>query len=305
MAQRYNIPVKKITLYPIGGAAQIEEIPENPSIEAKIALIGPFVSIIIGVISLAIHFAYPLTFPTLPLFVWSGALFLDVGLLNLVLAAFNLLPAFPMDGGRALRAGITYLRKDFVKATENAALIGRMFALVMVFLGLVGNFWLSVIGFFIYLGASQEVQFARISSILKPIRVGEVMLAREKALTVHPDLPLSQALDLMYQAQVQDLIICTEMELLGVITWDELLKVPQAIRAVTRVGDLQIKPLSITTDKSVLDAYKVMIKEKTRLIPVIHAEAPCNVMGVITNQSIAYSLGLNRNIDNQRFHTPR
>ena len=117
MAQRYNIPVRKIVLYPIGGAAQIEDIPESPGIEARIALIGPITSILIGLLTLSLHFVLPISFPTIPLFVWTGFVFFDVGILNIILAFFNLIPAFPMDGGRTLRAFLTYLRKDLVVAT--------------------------------------------------------------------------------------------------------------------------------------------------------------------------------------------
>lgn len=294
MAQHYNIPVRKIILYPIGGVAQIEDIPEIPRVEARIALIGPFTSIIIGLLALGIHFIYPLSFSTIPLFVWTGFVFFDVGVLNLVLAGFNLIPAFPMDGGRVLRAFLTYFRKDFVLATENAATIGRFFALLMIFSGFLGNFWLTVIGVFIYLGASQEVYTARISSILKPLRVGDVMLDRENVLTVSPNMQLSQALDLMFQAQVKDLVICTENSLLGVVTWDQLLKIPPEARQITRVGDLHIKPLSIMSENSAFDAYKIMMKERTRLIPVVSTEAPCNLLGIITNHSIAYSLEIGR-----------
>ncbi|MHA1944857.1 MAG: site-2 protease family protein [Candidatus Hodarchaeales archaeon] len=297
VAQRNNIPVKKITLYPIGGAAQIEEIPENPRTEVLIALAGPFISIIIGILSLGIHLVYPIVYPTLSVFIWTGALFFDVGMVNILLAIFNLLPIFPMDGGRALRAGLSYIRKDFVKATENAAVLGRFFALIMIFLGFIGNFWLTIIGLFIYIGATQEARFTRIASILKPIQVQDVMLDRDRALTMHPDVTVSQAFNMMYQAQVQDIIVCTEYQLLGVITWDEMLKVPSPLRAVTRIGDLNVKSVSIMHDNSVLDAYKVMIKEKTHLIPVVDMDAPCNIMGVITNQSIAYSLRVHSNFN--------
>ncbi|MFX0084390.1 MAG: site-2 protease family protein [Candidatus Hodarchaeota archaeon] len=290
MAQRYNIPVKKIVLYPIGGAAQIEEIPESPVIEARVALIGPLTSIFIGLLVLSLHFVFPFRFPTIPLFVWTGFVFFDVGVLNIILAIFNLIPAFPMDGGRALRAFLTYLRKDLVVATENAAAVGRFFAFLMVLIGFFVNFWFAVIGVFIYIGGTQELYSTRISSILKPIRVRDVMLGRDSVLTVSPNMQLSQALDLMYQAQVQDIIVCTENRFLGVVTWNELLKVPPEERLITRLGDLHINPLSILPENSVLDAYKVMIKEQTRLIPVIDNEVPCNIMGVITNQLIAYNL---------------
>jgi Zn-dependent protease len=207
VAQRNNIPVKKIVLYPIGGAAQIDEIPEKPGIEARIALAGPLTSLVIGIISLGINLLYPISFPTISIFIWSGTLFFDLGVLNIILAMFNLIPAFPMDGGRILRAILTFIRNNHIKATENAAGIGRGFALLMIFLGIIGNIWLAIIGFFIYFGASQEVRLARISAILKPIQISEVMLDREYALTVPPEMVISEAITLMHRAQVQDLVV--------------------------------------------------------------------------------------------------
>jgi Zn-dependent protease/CBS domain-containing protein len=298
VAQRNGIPVKKILLYPIGGAAQIDDIPEKPDIEVRMALAGPFTSLSIGLISLGINLLYPITFPTLSMFFWSGSLFFDLGVLNLILALFNLIPAFPMDGGRALRAILTYVRKDFVKATENAAGIGRGFALLMIFFGIIGNIWLSIIGFFIYIGASQEVRLAKISAILKPIQISDVMLDREYALTVPPETVLSKAIALMYQAQVRDLVVCTDYDLIGVITWDELLNIPTPLRSITRIGDLKIKPISIKSENTVFDAYKIMLQEKTSLLPVVNPDAPCNLMGVITNQSISYSLGIGKTEEN-------
>ncbi len=294
VAQRNNIPVKKIVLYPIGGAAQIDEIPEKPGIEARIALAGPLTSLVIGIISLGINLLYPISFPTISIFIWSGTLFFDLGVLSIILAMFNLIPAFPMDGGRILRAILTFVRNDYVKATENAAGIGRGFALLMIFFGIMGNIWLAIIGFFIYIGASQEVRLARISAILKPIQISEVMLDREYALTVPPEMVISEAITLMHRAQVQDLVVCTDYDLIGVVSWDDLLKIPPPLRLITRIGDLKINPISIKAENSVFDAYKVMLKEKTRLLPVVNPKAPCNLMGVITNQSISYSLGIDR-----------
>ncbi|MHA2109045.1 MAG: CBS domain-containing protein, partial [Candidatus Hodarchaeales archaeon] len=190
---------------------------------------------------------------------------------------------------------------NHVKATENAAGIGRGFALLMIFLGIMGNIWLAIIGFFIYFGASQEVRLARISAILKPIQISEVMLDREYALTVPPEMVISEAITLMHRAQVQDLVVCTDYDLIGVVSWDDLLKIPPPLRLITRIGDLKIIPISIKAENSVFDAYKVMLKEKTRLLPVVNPKAPCNLMGVITNQSISYSLGIDKTEEKSLF----
>ncbi|UCG00308.1 MAG: site-2 protease family protein [Candidatus Heimdallarchaeota archaeon] len=299
LAKRNNLPVNKIVLYPIGGAAQIEDIPDNPSVELKVAAIGPVSSLVIGVISLLIHFLYPLQMSTTPLFIGTGFIFFDIGSLNLILAIFNLIPAFPMDGGRVLRASLTMWKKDLIEATKTAASIGRFFALIMIVIGFISNLWLIIIGFFIYWGAAQELQGTKLSSLLKPLRVGDFMLPRDSVMTIAPTTPVSQALEMMFHARISDLVVCQKGELLGVITWNDIIKMAPEAQSNAIVADLMVKPLSILPNRSVFDAYKIMAKEKTQLIPVIDDNAPCNIMGVITSQSIAYGLAIAQNFKNQ------
>ncbi|MFX0124980.1 MAG: CBS domain-containing protein [Candidatus Hodarchaeota archaeon] len=299
LAKRNNLTVNKIVLYPIGGAAQIEDIPDSPLVELKVAAIGPLSSLVIGVISLLIHFLYPLQMSTTPLLIGTGFLFYDIGSLNIILAFFNLIPAFPMDGGRVLRASLALWKKDLVEATTTAASIGRFFAVIMIVIGFIGNLWLIIIGFFIYWGAAQELQATKLTTLLKPLRVGDVMLTMDNVLTIAPTIPLNQALEMMFQARINELVVCQEGELVGVITWNDIVKIAPESRSNAIVADLMVKPLSILPDRSVFDAYKLMTKEKTRLIPVVDDNAPCTIMGVITSQSIAYGLAIAQNFKNQ------
>lgn len=299
LAKRNNLPVNKIVLYPIGGAAQIEDIPDNPSVELRVAAVGPIISLIIGVISLLIHFVYPFQMSTTPLFIGTGFLFYDIGSLNIILAIFNLIPAFPMDGGRMLRASLTMWKKDLIEATKTAASIGRFFAVIMIAIGFISNLWLIIIGFFIYWGAAQELQGTKLTTLLKPLRVGDVMLPMDSVLTIAPTTPLNQALEMMFQARIKDLIVCQEGELLGVVTWNDIIKNAPEAQSNAIVADLMVTPLSILPDRSVFDAYKLMAKEKTQLISVIDNTAPCNIMGVITSQSIAYGLAIAQNFKKQ------
>ncbi|HPJ30072.1 MAG TPA: site-2 protease family protein, partial [Methanothrix sp.] len=151
VAMRYGIKIRSITLYIFGGVASMEDIPRDPGMEARMAVAGPSVSGIIGVGCTLLSFqsalllggGHPLT--TL---LWT------LGLINIVLMVFNLLPAFPMDGGRVLRAWFAS-RMPYVEATRRAANIGKFFAVLMFFLGLFGGgILLVVIAFFIYIAAS-------------------------------------------------------------------------------------------------------------------------------------------------------
>lgn len=292
LAKSNRLTVNKIVLYPIGGAAQIEDIPDDPSIEWKVALIGPVTSLAIGFMSLLLFTIFPFQLPITPSFIGTGFILFDVGILNIVLAIFNLIPAFPMDGGRVLRAFLAIWKKDLIEATQIAVSIGRFFAILILIVGFIGDIWLIIIGLFIYWGANQELEATKLTVGLKPLRVGDVMLSMDGMVTVDPVTPLNEALEVMFRARINDLIVCKEGELLGIITWDDIIRFAPAARYITRVGDLSLKSLSIQPNHSVLDAYKLMVKEKTHLIPVIDDNAPCNIMGVITNQSIAYGLAL-------------
>ena len=156
VARHYKIKVRKIVLYPIGGVSEIEEIPEKPSIEWRMAIAGPLTSFVIGGVLLALDQIFLIKVPSAPLtpsLRTAGRLTLDLAYLNLILGAFNLIPAFPMDGGRVFRAFLAD-RMKFSDATKYAAFIGRLLGIVMVMAGIFYNFWLIIIGVFIYIGAS-------------------------------------------------------------------------------------------------------------------------------------------------------
>ncbi|MFW9904441.1 MAG: site-2 protease family protein [Candidatus Thorarchaeota archaeon] len=299
LAKSNNLSVNKIVLYPIGGAAQIDDIPDDPSVELQVAAIGPLTSLIIGVVFLLIHLIFPLQMTPTPLFIGTGFLFYDIGSLNIILAIFNLIPAFPMDGGRVLRASLTMWKKDLIGATQTAASIGRFFALIMIAIGFLNNLWLVILGFFIYWGAAQELQGTKLTTLLKPIHVGDVMLPMDSVMTIAPTIPINHAFEMMFHNRVHDLIVCQNGKLLGVLTWNEIVKLPPEDRSNAIVADLMAKTVSILPERSVFDAYKLMAKEKVQLIPVIDNNAPCNVMGVITSQSIAYGLAIAQNFKNQ------
>lgn len=153
---RYGGSISEITLYLIGGVSSMKEELHEPSKEAKMAFVGPLSSIIIGIVLLA----FTSLFNPAASFSDGGSLFLMIfilGYINIILGLFNLIPAFPMDGGRILRAFLAQ-RMDFVEATEKAATIGKIFAFLMGLAGLFMSFWLILIAFFIHMGASGEEQ---------------------------------------------------------------------------------------------------------------------------------------------------
>lgn len=153
VAGHYKMKVRKIVLYPIGGVSEIEEIPEKPSIEWRMAIAGPLTSFVIGGVLLGLDqiiiVGTPVTLFS-PTLVTAGSLTLDLARLNLFLGAFNLIPAFPMDGGRVFRAFLAE-RMKFSDATKYASFIGRLFGIFMAVVGILYDFWLIMIGVFIYI----------------------------------------------------------------------------------------------------------------------------------------------------------
>lgn len=169
LAKRRGAEVKSIMLLPFGGVSRIDRMPENWSDEFQIAAAGPASSLLLwaGFSGLAVLFGLPL----LPVKLTSGALVPRLAWTNLLLGLFNLVPAFPLDGGRVLRAALER-RRDPESATHIAAHLGRVLAAAMVVVGLLWNLWIAFIGVFVYLGATQEEQATTIHLRLlgRPVR---------------------------------------------------------------------------------------------------------------------------------------
>jgi len=285
IARRYGIKVRKIVLYPIGGVSEIEEIPENPSIEWRMAVAGPLTSLILGAALVAAYYVVPIPlFPKSTLVLSSGNLLSDLGYLNLLLGAFNLIPAFPMDGGRVFRALLAEKMK-FSDATKYAAYIGRIFGIIMVVLGVLFNFVFILIGVFIYIGASEEAEQTIVSTTLASVRVKDVMQSEFGA--VHPEQTIAEAMEVMFKARYHDALVEKEGVFQGIVTWNEIIKVPQNQRSNLRVEQMPIKNISTYPDEAVFEAYKHMTKEKIDLMPVVDRETPSKVVGVLTSETVA------------------
>lgn len=289
VARHYKIKVRKIILYPIGGVSEIEEVQESPRIEWRVAVAGPLTSFGLGLLLLAAALVLP--GPRPPLYsllslTTTGDIVFDLALMNIVLGAFNLLPAFPMDGGRVLRALLAERRK-FTDATRTAANIGRLLGMLIAFIGIFYDFWLVLIGMFVYMGATEEAQATITSDALAGIRVRDVMYPA--AGVVQPDVKLSDALESMFKARYHDIFVEKDGFLLGVVTWDEVKRFKPEERSLVRLGDLPIKQITFFADESILEAYKILAREKVSLVPVVERDLPSKVVGVVTTESIAYA----------------
>jgi Zn-dependent protease len=291
VARHYKIRVRKIVLYPIGGVSEIEEIPENPRIEWRMAASGPLVSIAIGLVLFVLKQYFSVEFPasifppTYSAYLSvTGSAMLDLAYLNIVLGLFNLVPAFPMDGGRVLRAYLAE-RMNFADATARAASIGKVFGLFMVVFGVLYSFWFALIGIFIYMGASEEAESVVVSNALASVRVNDVMT--EKVISATPRTSLAEAMEMMFKARYHDILIEDDHTYQGVVKWNDILKIKPQDRARQNLGEMRIQKLSTFYDDSVLEAYKIMARERIDLVPVVKKEDPTRVVGVITSEGIA------------------
>jgi Zn-dependent protease/predicted transcriptional regulator len=226
-ARRYGIRTRDITLLPIGGLARLERMPDVPVQELWVALAGPAVNLVIAILLfLGLH-ASGLWQSIDRIGVTTGAFAERVMLANVVLAVFNLLPAFPMDGGRALRA-LLATRMEYTRATQRAALIGQGMAILFGFIGLQGNPILIFIALFVWIGAGQEASMVQMKSALAGIPLRRAMLTDFRALT--PTSTLGDAVDVLLSGSQQDFPVVRNGRVEGMLTRSDLVK------ALTRSG---------------------------------------------------------------------
>ncbi len=216
-ARRYGIQTKDITLLPIGGVARLERMPTDPKQELVVALAGPAVNVVIALFLLPI------------VAVFNVAFFERLFTTNLFLVAFNMIPAFPLDGGRVLRAGLA-LKMDYAKATNTAAAIGQGFAIVFGIIGLFTNPFLILIAVFIWFGAAGESQVTQTQSKLAGVPVERAMMTSFE--TLSPINSLRYVTHLVLAGSQQEFPVVENGRPIGVVTRADLLN------ALTQYGPL-------------------------------------------------------------------
>lgn len=228
-ARRYGIATRDITLLPIGGVARLERMPREPRQELVIALAGPAVNFALAgllFVGLAVtgHVASFADVAALDAGFLNRALVERLIGVNLWLGGFNLIPAFPMDGGRVLRAALAMRSGNYARATELAARIGRVFALLFGVLGLfvVGNPFLVFVALFVWLGAAGEAAAVQTSATLAGVPVRQVMITDVR--TLSPDDPLERAVRLVLDGFQQDFPVVVNGQVVGVLTRAALLR---------------------------------------------------------------------------------
>lgn len=281
VARTKDVKTTDITLMLFGGLANIEEISKEPKNEVKIAASGPLTSLVLGVIFvLAGSYAPDFILEDLRLII------LYTGQLNIFLAIFNLLPAFPSDGGRILRALIAQ-RTSFRRATEIASKVGKAFAWIFGILGFMsGNFLLVFIAFFIYIGASQEHQFSNIKSALSNLKVKDLMTKDVK--TVPVNMSVHRLIEKMFNDKHSGFPVIRYDKVVGIVTMEDAKKIPQNDYKNTPVQTIMNNEIhSVREDDELFEAFKLLFQKDIGRLLVMDED---ELKGIITRSDVMTGL---------------
>lgn len=281
MARRFNVQTRDITLLPIGGVARLERMPKEPRQELLVALAGPAVNVVIAGILYGTVKAGGSISPISSM--WSpGGPFLDrLMWINLVLALFNLLPGFPMDGGRVLRALLGWWM-DYERATDIAAQVGQVTAIMFAVLGFFFNWFLLFIALFVYMGAQSEAHMVHIRSIVKGVPVREAMLRHFTVLSGKDTL--GHAVDHILGGSQQGFPVIEDDQLLGILPRNDLLQSVALHGRDRHVDEVMRRQCETIEDTEPLDRTLDRLQRgDCTMYPVVHDG---QLVGVITTDSI-------------------
>ncbi len=283
-ARRYGIATPRITLLPIGGVAQLERMPEKPSEEIVVALAGPAVNVVIAAL-LIVVFGADLTQVTVAQIENPAPGFLArLALVNVILVLFNLIPAFPMDGGRVLRA-LLATRFPRVRATDIAARVGQVTAFLFGFLGLVGgNPLLIFVAFFVYLAASAEAQATGLQDAARNVHVADAMITSFE--TLGPTSTLNDAAKaLLRTTQHEFPVVDGSGRLRGMLTRSAMAAAIEAHGMNAPVIDAMVRDIpTVRQDAMLSEAVDAMHKSGAPAVAVTGSDD--RLAGYVTTENI-------------------
>ena len=292
MARRYGIKTHDITLLPIGGLARLERMPEKPMQELWIALAGPAVNIAIAALLLVGLSVTQGISPGAGLSMTGGSFVQRLMVINVLLAVFNLLPAFPMDGGRVLRA-LLATRLGRRRATAIAANVGQAMAILLGVLGFFYNPFLVFIAIFVFLGAQGEAGLMEMQSALGKLRVRDAMMTRFRSLS--PKDSLGKAVDELLAGSQQDFPVIEADEAVGVLRRNDLVKALAENRRDALVGDFMCRECdSVEASDSLNLTVESMAKKSCSTLPVMQAG---RVVGLLTLENVSEMIMVNAAMD--------
>ncbi len=302
VARGSGIPAKGIVLLPIGGVTILDEahaVPDPVNAwkrDIRIAAAGPLVNLLIAAVSaFALVTAVPGFSLTARPLLAANALLRSIVWANVYLGLFNLLPAYPMDGGRVLRA-LFSRHMDVVRATQRAVRIGHVFSILMIMVGMLmttrnetrfDGYWLMMLGFFLFAGAQLEERSALFQSVLQSVRLEEVMLT--DFATLSPADTLEDALEKAVHTLQDDFPVVRGSDMVGVVSRQKIL---DALRAegngyvqsvMNRIFDVAAK------QESLASAFRKLSARNLSIIPVVDEQ---RLVGIVTLQNLMHSMAL-------------
>ncbi|MBT8405613.1 MAG: site-2 protease family protein [Gemmatimonadetes bacterium] len=286
-ARRFGIPTRDITLLPIGGVARLEKMPEEPGQEFLVAVAGPAVNVALAAVCAALLFGLGLPLIDESPDLITGNPLRSLLWVNIALAVFNMIPAFPMDGGRVLRA-LLAMRLDYVRATRIAATIGQSLAVAFGFIGLMGNPLLVFIALFVWMGAAGESQVVQVRHALGGVPVRAAMIVDFRRLA--PDETLRDAAGHVLAGFQQDFPVVDRSRLVGLLTRDDLVRGMAAEGPNARVDAVMRTEFETISASDMLEpAYLRLQASGLRSMPVLTAGT---VVGLLTLENLAEFLML-------------
>jgi Zn-dependent protease/CBS domain-containing protein len=279
-AKAFGINTPDITLLPIGGVARLQRMPEEPVQELIIAVAGPMVNV---VIALGLFIAGGSQAFVNASTVEGGGFIAQLMTINILLVLFNLLPAFPMDGGRVLRA-LLATRLSYARATQVAASIGQGFAFVFGLIGLIWNPFLIFIALFVYIGASQEAALAQMKDVSRRFPVSSAMVREFR--TLPENATLQEAVDALLATSQHDFPVVNETgNVAGVLTRHDLIGALRKNDPTLRVGDVMRRDIpTVTTGTRFEDAFRIMQECNCPAVPVI--DSMKRLVGLLTPENV-------------------
>ena len=269
-AKKFNCPTKQIILLPIGGMAQMKKIPEKPQEEFLVAIAGPIVSFMIAAF---LYFVLHLT-QTIDLSqnnidfseMLEGNFVLKLMIINFVLAIFNLIPAFPMDGGRILRS-ILSIWLDRTGATKIAANFGQIIAIIFMIIGFKSNLFLAFIGIFIFMAAHSEDTIETTKSILHNYLVRDIMMTKYTTLESHDNL--DKVLKIILDSQEKEFVVLKNNQIVGVLTQGDIIR-SLAQKQNLEIGKIMSKKFTTLHENTNLqEAYENLLQNQCSIAPII------------------------------------
>lgn len=298
VAQRNGIRVDKITLFFFGGIAQISEEHINAKTELKMAIAGPAMSVLLGILFLIIY--------TLDFGLYANAITAYLWRINFILAAFNMFPGYPLDGGRVFRAIVWMITKDIKKATKYASIGGRGFAYILIsfgffemfFTGSLSGLWLVFIGFFLLTVSKASYEQTIMREILSTIKVNDAMKKRFNKLSNR--LTIRQAIEKILKFEEESLPIVDKDKLVGVVNLHFIQRVPKDMWSKTKITDVMIPAKMIKTISKESGAYSAlmkMMKAQVSLLPVVEKG---RLIGIISADSLLQLVKIKNELASQK-----